>query len=128
MVDELALKGVDQVAIASAAGVSKSTVNQWLTGKINSVKLEYALGIEKKYGYYHRWLVMGESPKMVADLKTTAGDVKEPIREGWPFSISFEQYERLDKRKKKQLDIRVTEFIEGALPAEPHKSRVASRA
>ncbi|HFT8008584.1 TPA: LexA family transcriptional regulator [Burkholderia cenocepacia] len=55
--------GVEQIELASAAGVTKSTVNQWLDGKIKSIKLEYALGIEERWGYNPIWLVMGKGPK-----------------------------------------------------------------
>lgn len=126
MVDELAQKGVDQVAIATAAGVTKATVSQWLTGDIKSMKLEYALGIERRHGYNHLWLVLGEAPKMAGEVDNTKEE--QATHNLWPFSISFEQYQRLDKRKKKQLDGRVTEFIEGALPVENHKSPTVSAA
>ncbi len=53
----------EQVELADAAGVTKGTVSQWLDGKIKSIKLEYAVGIQKRYGYNAVWLVMGEGEK-----------------------------------------------------------------
>lgn len=53
----------EQVELADAAGVTKGTVSQWLDGKIKSIKLEYAVGIQKRYGYNPVWLVMGEGEK-----------------------------------------------------------------
>ncbi|MDI9680449.1 MULTISPECIES: LexA family transcriptional regulator [Burkholderia] len=55
--------GAEQIELAAAAGVTKGTVNQWLDGKIKSIKLEYALGIEERWGYNPVWLVMGRGPK-----------------------------------------------------------------
>lgn len=63
VVTELADRGVDQVALAKAAGVSKGTVTHWLNGTVQSIKLEYALGIENAYGYSAIWLVLGKGRK-----------------------------------------------------------------
>ncbi len=68
-IPELNEKGVDQVEIAKVAGVSKGTVNQWLSGGIKSMKLEYALYLQDAFGYNHRWLVMGEEPKWQVDRR-----------------------------------------------------------
>lgn len=76
LVKELDAKDINQVDIAKAAGVTKGAVSQWLTGGIKSIKLEYALGIQNAYGYNHRWLVMGELPKMINEAPS---DVSEPI-------------------------------------------------
>jgi SOS-response transcriptional repressor LexA len=57
-----------QNELAEAAGVSKGTVNQWLDGKIKSIKLEYAVGIQKRWGYNPVWIVMGEGEKKTADI------------------------------------------------------------
>lgn len=101
MVDELSLQGIEQVDIAKAAGVTKGTVNQWISGAIKSVKLPYALGIEKAYGYNHRWLVMGELPKMAGDAQESRPDAEsaEGQESEWPFpKISQEKLGALDKR------------------------------
>lgn len=63
VLDENAENGVDQVVLAKAAGVTKSTVNQWITGDIKSIKLEYALGIQEAFGYNAIWLVLGKGNK-----------------------------------------------------------------
>lgn len=55
--------GIDQVKLAEAAKVTKGTVNQWLTGDIKSIKLEYAVGIQDRYGWNAVWLVMGKGDK-----------------------------------------------------------------
>jgi hypothetical protein len=55
--------GIDQVKLAEVAGVTKGTVNQWLSGDIKSIKLEYAVGIQERYGWNAVWLVMGKGDK-----------------------------------------------------------------
>ncbi|MFM0203959.1 S24 family peptidase [Paraburkholderia fungorum] len=60
--------GIDQTELAEAAGVTKSTVSQWLSLAIKSMKHEYAVGIQKKYGYRIDWLVRGEGEKKLADV------------------------------------------------------------
>ncbi|EIF30937.1 putative transcriptional regulator [Burkholderia sp. Ch1-1] len=60
--------GIDQVKLAEAAGVTKGTVNQWLTGQIKSIKLEYAVGIQERFGYNPVWLVMGKGSKKVPGI------------------------------------------------------------
>ncbi len=56
--------GRTQVELAQAAGITKGTVNQWVDGKIKSIKLEYAKGIEDLTGFDAEWLVTGKgSPK-----------------------------------------------------------------
>ncbi|WP_198173379.1 hypothetical protein [Cupriavidus sp. USMAA2-4] len=39
--------GAEAVALAKAAGVTKGAVSQWLSGQIKSIKLEYAVGIQR---------------------------------------------------------------------------------
>lgn len=61
--------GVEQIELAKAAGVTKGTLNQWLTGDIKSIKLEYAVGIQERFGYSPVWLVLGKGKKKSADIK-----------------------------------------------------------
>jgi phage repressor protein C with HTH and peptisase S24 domain len=56
----------EATALAKAAGVTKGTVGQWLSGQIKSMKLEYAAGIQDAFGYNAVWLVMGKGQKRVA--------------------------------------------------------------
>lgn len=58
--------GAEAVALAKAAGVTKGTVSQWLSGQIKSIKLEYAVGIQDAYGYNALWIVMEKGEKKVA--------------------------------------------------------------
>lgn len=65
---------LDQPALAKVAGVTKATVNQWLSGKIKSIKLDYAIQIQERYGYSPIWLVMGKGPEKVGDWPFTSVD------------------------------------------------------
>jgi phage repressor protein C with HTH and peptisase S24 domain len=49
-----------QTGLVKASGASKSVVNQWLTGKIKSMDIRYALNIERELGFSHIWLMTGE--------------------------------------------------------------------
>jgi phage repressor protein C with HTH and peptisase S24 domain len=73
--------GAEQLDLAQVAGVTKGTVNQWLDGKIKSIKLEYAVGIQEKYGYSAVWIVMGKGDKKIPGLH--ADDPFNPI----PFPV-----------------------------------------
>jgi transcriptional regulator with XRE-family HTH domain len=55
--------GIDQVELARVMGVTKGTVNQLLNGSIQSLKLEYAVGVQDAFGYNAVWLVLGKGPK-----------------------------------------------------------------
>jgi hypothetical protein len=69
---------VDQPTLGTYAGVTKGTVNQWLDGKIKSIKLEYAAGIQERLGYNAVWLVLGKGQKRLskAGTKLTTVDPK----------------------------------------------------
>lgn len=82
---------LDQVSFAKLAGASKSVVNQWLDGKIKSMRLDYALNIEKAIGYNHIWLVLGE------------GEVF-PQAKTWPFSASLEQFLAMPEDERRRVD------------------------
>ncbi|WP_244121681.1 S24 family peptidase [Burkholderia gladioli] len=71
--------GAEQIDVAAAAGVTKSTVNQWLDGKIKSIKLEYALGIQEKWGYSAVWIVMGRGAKRLSEVVVDAPTPRSDI-------------------------------------------------
>jgi len=85
------LPKMGQAGLAIAAGASKSVVNQWLDGKIKSMRLDYALNIEKSLGYDHVWLVLGDGHE-------------KKITKGWPFSISFEAFQAIPEEGKKEIN------------------------
>jgi transcriptional regulator with XRE-family HTH domain len=58
---------LDQPTLGKIAGVTKGTVNQWLDGKIKSMKLDYAMRVQKRLGYSAAWLVMGEGAERVGN-------------------------------------------------------------
>lgn len=58
---------IDQPALGKVAGVTKATVNQWLSGKIKSIKMEYAVRIQERFGYSTSWIVLGRGPEKMSD-------------------------------------------------------------
>jgi transcriptional regulator with XRE-family HTH domain len=133
VVSDLSYLEVDQVGLANVAGVTKGTVNQWLSGAIKSMKLEYALRIEKKFGYNHRWLVMGERPKLISELHSDKDHVEQPLAhyrvEIWPFkSIPKEHYDSLTEKHKSELEIFVARQIDLYLAAQNHTKSVRKKA
>lgn len=67
---------LDQPGLGKIAGVTKGTVNQWLDGKIKSMKLEYATRVEKRLGYNAHWLVMGDGDKRTQAIPDVDENVK----------------------------------------------------
>lgn len=64
---------LDQPELGRIAGVTKGTVNQWLDGKIKSMKLEYAARIQRRLGYSAIWLVLDEGePRVIASVDREA--------------------------------------------------------
>lgn len=86
------LPSLGQSGLVEASGASKSVVNQWLDGKIKSMRLDYALNIEKRLGYDHIWLVLGEGYEMMNRPKK------------WPFSVSYEAISALPSEELKAVD------------------------
>jgi phage repressor protein C with HTH and peptisase S24 domain len=58
-----------QTGLVKASGASKSVVNQWLTGKIKSMDIRYALNIERELGYSHIWLMTGDGEPRQASVQ-----------------------------------------------------------
>lgn len=83
--------GLDQIGLARIAGASKSVVNQWIDGKIKSMRLDYALNIERALGYSHVWLVLGDGPIM-------------PESKEWPFTTSLDVYMALPAPDRTEVD------------------------
>lgn len=62
-----------QTGLVKASGASKSVVNQWLTGKIKSIDIRYALNIERELGFSHIWLMTGDGDPRYAPLHSVSG-------------------------------------------------------
>ncbi len=66
-----------QIGISKASGASRSVVNQWLSGAIKSMDINYALRIEGALGVSHIWLMTGLGPMMA-----TPGEAVQIVVEG----------------------------------------------
>lgn len=64
-----------QIGLVKASGASKSVVNQWITGKIKSMDIRYALNIERELGFSHIWLMTGDGDPRQAPLYRAKGVV-----------------------------------------------------
>lgn len=62
-----------QSGLVKVSGASKSVVNQWLTGKIKSMDIRYALNIERELGFSHIWLMTGEGDPLHAPMYAMKG-------------------------------------------------------
>lgn len=65
-IQEIIDSGFTQAALYRAAGVSKGTANQWTDGRIKSIKLQYAQGIQELTGFKAEWIVTGKGEKRVS--------------------------------------------------------------
>lgn len=73
---EIISAGFTQSELSRAAGVTKGTSNQWIDGKIKSIKLEYAQGIQALTGFNASWIVTGKGNKHL-----TASAAQNPTTE-----------------------------------------------
>ncbi len=64
-IQEIIDAGYTQADLYRAAGVTRGTPKQWLTGMIQSMKLEYAIGIQKATGFNAVWITTGKGEKRV---------------------------------------------------------------
>lgn len=67
---------LEQVGLVKISGASKSVVNQWIDGKIKSMRLDFALNIERELGYSHIWLVLGEGDPKQKILPVSADEAE----------------------------------------------------
>lgn len=72
-IQEIIDAGFTQADLYRAAGVTKGAVKQWLTGGIQSIKLEYAIGIQRLTGFNSVWITTGKGDKRI--------NVNHPIEE-----------------------------------------------
>lgn len=68
-----------QTGLTKVSGASKSVVNQWLTGKIKSIDIRFALEIERNLGFSHIWLMTGEGPPRIPSVRAIHPD--DPLPE-----------------------------------------------
>ncbi|MBU9579587.1 helix-turn-helix domain-containing protein [Ralstonia mannitolilytica] len=81
---------IDQPALGKVAGVTKATVNQWIHGRIKSIKMEYAVRIQERYGYSVAWLVLDRGPEKLSP---------------WPFAtVKEEDFKSLPIDKRQEVE------------------------
>lgn len=89
-----------------ASGASKSVVNQWLSGKIKSIDINYALAIERELGISHIWLMTGSGePERMETLKLSSDEAR-----------LLSVYRRLEPRDQ-QVVLRLAETIAAEVEA-----------
>jgi transcriptional regulator with XRE-family HTH domain len=84
-IQEIIDAGFSQADLYRAAGVSKGTANQWLDGRIKSIKLEYAQGIQTMTGFNANWIVTGKGEKMASDVSNESGEKLDQAKTGADF-------------------------------------------
>lgn len=95
--------GLTQAQLAEKVGVSQVAIKKIEQGGGSKFRLELAKALDVSM----EWLSTGDGPKIA---KNTGY---------WPFSYArLEEYEQLPPLKKTELDIRVSEFIAGALESD----------
>lgn len=55
----------EDAAFGAACGMSKSVVNQLMSGKIKTIAPRFAYRLQDKYGINARWLMLGDEPMML---------------------------------------------------------------
>ncbi|WP_342049908.1 MULTISPECIES: LexA family transcriptional regulator [unclassified Cupriavidus] len=58
-------------AVAKAAGVSQETVRKWLSGDLETISLDQAVGVQEAFGINAVWLVMGKGAPRAAIFEDT---------------------------------------------------------
>lgn len=72
-------KGMKQIALARLIGRTRSTISQYLTGKIPRMTPETAQAIEEKTGYGATWIATGKGIKLPKQALTLASSQELPL-------------------------------------------------
>ena len=103
--------GMTQAQLAQSAGISQGAVKKIERGGGS----KHSLALAKALHVSVQWLVSGD------------GNPKESTGY-WPFKhANLDEFERLPAAKKAELDIRISEFIAGALES-PEQAEESKRA
>lgn len=104
-----------QTGFIKASGASKSVVNQWVTDKIKSIDIRYALEIEKALGYSHIWLMTGDgSPKVAAQSGGEAGAAQDDVSLAMKILSAYRLAEGAERRAFNGLVDAILERVENA--------------
>ncbi len=115
---EIIAGGFTQSNLSRAAGVTKGTSNQWIDGKIKSIKLEYALGIQALTGFNASWIVTGKGEKMArtASVEQSPMPYHEQIKHSEaPYYAEIEEVIRLMEQTDDRGRIKALLAVEDAL-------------
>lgn len=103
-----------QTGLVKASGASKSVVNQWLSGGIKKMAIEYALEIERSLGFCHIWLMTGKGPVEVKDLPAGLSSNEEVLLAAY----------RAANDTERDLFDSITRAVRRRLGAEPSRQNV----
>lgn len=94
------LKGMTLQQVGDLFQINRASVSDWESGKTRP-DIERLVSLARALSTSVDYLLTGK--------KSAAGS--------WPFSISWEDYERLPQDQKTHLDRMVSSFVEAAAPA-----------
>lgn len=112
LADSLAASGRTKAELARACGVAAASVNDWFSGKTKSLKGTSLIHASNFLGVRSLWLAEGKGPMRNEGVDTEPSQTQEE----WPFHLARKQdYDRLTKGEKQDLDRTVARFIAGCL-------------
>lgn len=106
-------KQMEPNKLASEIDVSYQAVKKVLDGKSSAFSAPNHAKAAKVLDVSSDWLALG-----IGNMNRNAADIQEV----WPFSAKIEDYRRISEDKKRELDAKVSGFIDGALPAKRNVS------
>ncbi|NYT76625.1 helix-turn-helix transcriptional regulator [Alcaligenaceae bacterium] len=126
---ELLMKraGDNPNSLATKSRVPQPTIFRFLKGTAREPRLSTMEPIARVYGvpveaFFSEKVGSEVAQSFGADEPITLHSTENLRAERWPFSAPYEMYENLSVEKKRQLDERVSAFLEGATPIAPEKS------
>jgi len=94
---------IEQGDLIQASGASKSVVSQWLSGAIKSMNLNFALEIERKYGYNHIWLMSNEGARKTGESVPTEAAIDADVVTADELMDLYAAYKMASKKDRELL-------------------------